>query len=145
VPNTLDRPFTDRPFKIFLAEDSRADAYLIELALQEHGISFELFTAFDGEEALKAVCGFGGGGSPCPDIALIDQNMPREDGSAVLRLIRQHPDCSSIPIIVMSSTESKNEHCMVEQFGAVFFRKPNNLPAFLELGALTKSLLPTHH
>jgi CheY-like chemotaxis protein len=134
----------ERPFKIFLAEDSRADAYLIELALQEHGISFELLTVFDGEEALKAVGGFGGGG-PCPDIALIDQNMPREDGGAVMRLIRKHPDCSSIPIIIMSSAESKNDQCMVEQFGAVFFRKPNNLPAFLELGALTKSLLATQH
>jgi two-component system, chemotaxis family, response regulator Rcp1 len=130
-----------RPFKIFLAEDSRADAYLIELALQEHGIFFELLTVVDGEEALKAVGAFGHG-EPCPDIALIDQNMPREDGGTVMRLIREHPDCASIPIIIMSSTESKNDQCLVEQFGAVFFRKPNNLPAFLELGALTKSLLP---
>jgi chemotaxis family two-component system response regulator Rcp1 len=133
-----------RPFKIFLAEDSQADAYLVELALQEHGISFELLTVFDGEEALKAVGAFGDG-SPCPDIALIDQNMPREDGGTVMRLIREHPDCASIPIIIMSSAESKNDHCLVEQFGAVFFRKPNNLPAFLELGALTKSLLPTRN
>ena len=139
MPNTLERPF-----KIFLAEDSKADAYLIELALQEHGISFELVTVFDGEAALKAVGGFGDR-CPCPDIALIDQNMPREDGGTVMRFIRKHPGCSSIPIIIMSSSESKNDQFMVEQFGAVFFRKPNNLPAFLELGALTKSLLRAPH
>jgi len=133
-----------RPFKIFLAEDSQADVYLIELALQEHGITFELLTVFDGEEALKVVGSFGKG-APCPDIALIDQNMPREDGSTVMRLIREHPGCASIPIIIMSSAESKNDQCLVEQFGAVFFRKPNNLPAFLELGALAKSLLPTQN
>lgn len=132
---------SERPFNIFLAEDSQADAYLIELALQEHGISFRLLTVFDGEAALKAVGSFGNG-EPCPDIALIDQNMPREDGGTVMRLIRQHPDCGSIPIIIMSSAESKTDQCVVQQFGAVFFRKPNNLPAFLELGALTKSLLP---
>ncbi len=130
----------ERPFKIFLAEDSKADAYLIELALQEHGLRFELFTVFDGEEALKAVGNFGDG-APCPDIALIDQNMPRENGGTVMQLLREHPDCASIPIIIMSSTESKTDQCLVERFGAVFFRKPNNLPAFLELGALTKSLL----
>jgi chemotaxis family two-component system response regulator Rcp1 len=133
-----------RPFKIFLAEDSQADVYLIELALQEHGITFELLTVFDGEEALKVVGSFGKG-APCPDIALIDQNMPREDGSTVMRLIREHPGCASIPIIIMSSAESKNDQYLVEQFGAVFFRKPNNLPAFLELGALAKSLLTTQN
>jgi two-component system response regulator len=136
---------SERPFNIFLAEDSRADAYLIELALREHGIAFELRAVFDGEEALKAVGTFGKAGAPCPDIALIDQNMPREDGGTVMRLIREHPECASIPIIIMSSTESRGDQCMVEQFGAVFFRKPNNLPAFLELGALTKSLLPTRN
>ncbi|HMF78945.1 MAG TPA: response regulator [Bryobacteraceae bacterium] len=134
----------DRPFKIFLAEDSRADVYLVELALQEHGITFELVTVFDGEEALKVVGAFGGG-APCPDIALIDQNMPREDGGTVMKLLRENPDCSKIPIIIMSSGETKQDRCMVEEFGAVFFRKPNNLPAFLELGALTKSLLPTRN
>lgn len=131
----------EHPFTIFLAEDSQADAYLVELALREHGICFKLSTAFDGEAALKAVQSFGRD-APCPDIALIDQNMPREDGAAVVQRIREHPDCGKIPIIIMSSTESKREHCLMERFSAVFFRKPNNLPAFLELGALTKSLLP---
>ncbi len=129
-----------RPFTIFLAEDSRADAYLVELALQEHGIPFRLVAAFDGEAAVKAVAAFGD--EVCPDIALIDQNMPRENGATVMRLIRASPHCSTIPIIIMSSSGSKRDQLLVDQFGAVFFRKPNNLPAFLELGALTKSLLP---
>jgi CheY-like chemotaxis protein len=132
---------SENAFIIFLAEDSRADAYLVDLALREHGICFKLITAFDGEDALNTVRNFGRE-TPFPDMALIDQNMPREDGKAVIQTLREQPNCAEIPVIIMSSADSQREHSLTRRFDAVFFRKPNNLPTFLELGALAKSLLP---
>ena len=38
--------------RILLAEDNPADVYLIEEALRENGVEFEMLVAEDGEQAL---------------------------------------------------------------------------------------------
>ncbi len=125
---------------VFLAEDNQADVYLVEMALQEAGILFKLHTVADGEEAIRTI-GLMSSANDCPGLALIDQNLPRLDGEHVVRTIRAHPDCADIPIIIMSSAESQRDRALVEQFNAVFFRKPTNLADFLQLGPLVSSLL----
>jgi two-component system, chemotaxis family, response regulator Rcp1 len=134
------QPADQRSIQVFLAEDNRADVFLVELALQEHGIRFELLTVSDGEEAIRTVNGFGNG-VPCPDIALIDQNLPKLDGDEVISILRAHPECHSVPIVVMSSSETHRELALAARFGAVYFRKPSSLPDFMKLGAVAKSLL----
>jgi chemotaxis family two-component system response regulator Rcp1 len=129
-----------QPIHVFLAEDNRADVYLIEMALREHGLRFELLSLSDGETAIERFEKFGHN-EPCPDIALIDQNLPRQDGNHVIIRIRAHPDCGSIPIIILSSSETRREREMAEQYQAVFFRKTSSLPGFMELGALVKRLV----
>jgi CheY-like chemotaxis protein len=129
-----------QPIHVFLAEDNRADVYLIEMALREHGLRFELLSMADGETAIERFEKFGHD-EPCPDIALVDQNLPRQDGDRVITCIRAHPDCGSIPIIIMSSSETHREREMTDQYQAVFFRKTSSLPDFMELGALVKRLL----
>jgi hypothetical protein len=57
-----------------------------------------------------------------------------------MEMIRQHEHCKTIPIVMMSSTESRRELEMAERFGATFFRKASNLSEFMELGALVKNL-----
>jgi len=127
-----------RHLKVFLAEDNQADVYLVEMALQEHGLQFTLTATLDGEEAIRRMGTFGD--ADCPDIALLDQNLPRVNGEQVMEMIRQHEFCKTIPIVIMSSTESRRELEMVERFGATFFRKASNLSDFMELGALVKDL-----
>jgi len=127
-----------RNLRVFLAEDNQADVYLVEMALQEHGLLFTLNATLDGEEAIRRVGTFGR--SDCPDIALLDQNLPRVNGEQVMEVIRQHEHCKTIPIIIMSSTESRRELEMTKKFGATFFRKAANLSDFMELGALVKNL-----
>ena len=127
-----------RDLRIFLAEDNQADVYLVEMALQEHGLRFTLTSALDGEEAIRSVVAFQE--LDCPDIALLDQNLPRVDGEKVMEAIRQHEHCKQIPIVIMSSSENRREHEAALKYGATFFRKAANLTDFLELGALVKNL-----
>lgn len=68
-----------RHIQVFLAEDNRADAYLVEPPLREHNVSFDLRVARDGEEALWAVNAFGKEES-VPDLAMLNLNLPREEG-----------------------------------------------------------------
>lgn len=129
----------DRNLRVFLAEDNQADVYLVEMALQEHGLRFTLTSALDGEEAIRQMGTFGE--ANCPDIALLDQNLPRMTGEQVMQVIRAHEFCKKIPIVIMSSAESRRDQEMVQRFGATFFRKAANLNDFLELGALVKTLV----
>jgi CheY-like chemotaxis protein len=128
----------DRNLRVFLAEDNEADVYLVEMALQEHGLRFTLTSALDGEEAIRQMGGFCE--SNCPDIALLDQNLPRVTGEQVMQAFRAHEHCKRIPIVIMSSAESRHDQEMVQKFGATFFRKAADLNDFLELGALVKTL-----
>lgn len=131
--------FEQGNLRVFLAEDNQADVYLIEMALQEHGLRFTLTSALDGEDAIRRMIAFGE--SDCPDIALLDQNLPRITGEKVMEVIRAHQHCKEIPIVILSSSETRRELEMAERFGATFFRKVPNLNEFLELGALVKNLL----
>jgi CheY-like chemotaxis protein len=108
------------------------------MALQEHGLQFTLTATLDGEEAIRRMGTFDH--SDCPDIALLDQNLPRVNGEQVMEMIRQHEHCKTIPIVIMSSTESRRELEMAQKFNATFFRKAANLSDFMELGALVKNL-----
>jgi CheY-like chemotaxis protein len=129
---------SDRNLRVFLAEDNQADVYLVEMALQEHGLLFTLTATLDGEEAIRRMTAFGH--SDCPDIALLDQNLPRINGEQVMEVIRQHEYCNNIPIVIMSSTETRRELEMAQKYGAIFFKKASDLNDFLELGALVKDL-----
>ena len=66
--------------RILLAEDNPADVYLIEEALRENGVAFEMLVAEDGEQALTMLA------DPERelDVVLLDLNMPKRGGSEVL-------------------------------------------------------------
>jgi CheY-like chemotaxis protein len=128
-----------RPLRIFLAEDNRADVYLVELALREEELPFTLRLVSDGEAALRMVAAFGET-EPLPDIALLDVNLPRQDGDQVLRSLRSHPCCGCTPIVIMTSSDSFRDRETAERYQAVFFPKPSDLTGFLELGRLVKRL-----
>ena len=128
----------NRILRIFLAEDNQADVYLVQMALQEHGVRFTLTSALDGEDAIRRMAAFQA--ADCPDIALLDQNLPRVTGERVMEVIRAHEHCGTIPIVIMSSSENRRDQAMAQKFGATFFRKAANLNDFFELGAIVKDL-----
>jgi chemotaxis family two-component system response regulator Rcp1 len=128
-----------RTVRVFLAEDNRADVYLVEMALKEHQIPFALRLVEDGDEALRVVERFGQE-EPVPDIALLDLNLPRQEGDQIVRRLRQHPCCGSMPIVIMTSSDSDRDRAMAKTYNAVFFSKPADLSGFLELGSLVKEL-----
>ncbi len=77
---------------VFLAEDNRGDILLVKQALIAHQIQHDLHIARDGGEALEFVAQIGKpGGVPCPDIILLDLNLPKVDGPAVLAEFQHSP------------------------------------------------------
>ncbi len=129
--------------QILLAEDNEGDVMLVEQALAEHEIVHELYVVKDGDEALGYVAGMGSGdGPPCPDVLLLDLNLPKVDGPQVLKHFRQHPACAQTPVIVVTSSDAPRDRERVKALGAnAYFRKPSDFTEFMALGALVKELL----
>jgi CheY-like chemotaxis protein len=126
------------PLRILLAEDNLGDVLLVQDALQSHKIPNELHVVRDGEEALAFIEKMGEpDGIPCPDLMLLDLNLPKVDGSEVLSRFRKHPECAQTPVIVITSSDAHRDRERMAQFGiARYFRKPSDLNAFLKLGAV---------
>ena len=127
--------------QILLAEDNEVDVILVEQALEEHQILHELHVVRDGDEALNFVAGMGSGdGPPCPDILLLDLNLPKVDGPQVLQRFRKHPACAETPVIVVTSSDAPKDRQRVKALGAnAYFRKPSDLTEFMALDLVQKN------
>jgi chemotaxis family two-component system response regulator Rcp1 len=128
--------------QILLAEDNRGDVMLVQKALEEHHLVHELHVVSDGEEALEFIRDMGkSAATPCPDLLVLDLNLPKVDGSEVLSEFRKHPECLATPVIVMSSSDAPRDRTKINALGVNhYFRKPTDLDAFMELGAVVRQV-----
>jgi len=131
------------PYRIWIAEDNPADVYLIEEALRRHQFAYRLETADNGEDMLKMIAGIDQDPSlSCPDLFLIDLNLPRRPGDEVLARIRQSSRCAHVPAIVITSSDSPKDRARARELGASFyFRKPADLEKFMAIGGIVRDFL----
>jgi CheY-like chemotaxis protein len=128
---------------ILLIEDNPGDVLLVKRALQEHRIAHDMYVVRDGGEALDFVARMGRPGeAPCPDVLLLDLNLPKVDGPEVLGEFRKHPDCANTPVIVVTSSDRQEDRIRMAGFGiAHYFKKPIDLEAFLKLGSVVRDII----
>ena len=131
-----------KPLYILVAEDNHADVILFREALEHHHIEYQLHVVGDGQSALQFVAQMGSSPeTPCPDLMLLDLNLPKVDGPAILQEFRKHPECAFTPVIVVTSSDAQTDRAKVAEFQVTrYFRKPSDLDAFMELGRIVKEL-----
>jgi len=129
--------------RIFLAEDNPADVYLIERALKTHGVDFQLDVASDGRQAMSLLrTGADGRDESRPDLIVLDLNLPYYSGSEILQWIRETDPLSSIPVVVLTSSDSPRDRLTAMESGAnSYIRKPSRLEDFMAIGAALKDML----
>jgi len=81
--------------KILVIEDDKFLRELLERKLQEEG--FTVSSANNGEEGLEKIK------EEKPELVLLDLILPGIDGFEILKKIRENPELSHIPIIVLSN------------------------------------------
>lgn len=129
------------PLIIFLAEDNLGDVFLVKQALLEQGIAFRMIVAEDGPNARTLLDQFGEE-LPCPDLLLVDLNLPKMEGRELVELFREHPICSSVPVIVISSSQALKDRLWAAEAGVShYFRKPSDLEEFMKLGGIVGDLV----
>lgn len=128
---------------VLLAEDNLGDIVLVRRALEEHQIEHDLHVVKDGAEALDFIAQMGKPGHvPCPDLVLLDLNLPKVDGAHVLLEFRKHDGCARTPVIAVSSSDLAADRERMAALGvARYFRKPSSLDGFMRLGAVVREVV----
>ncbi|MCC6155224.1 MAG: response regulator, partial [Candidatus Hydrogenedentes bacterium] len=104
-------PDASRPAVILLVEDDPDDQELTKRALRSSKLRNQLRIVNDGEAALNYLYRRGEYSeprdAPRPDLILLDLNMPKVDGRAVLSQIKVDPDLRQIPVVVLTTSSSE--------------------------------------
>ncbi|MCU1330555.1 MAG: response regulator receiver protein [Bryobacterales bacterium] len=130
-------------FQLLIVEDNRADVFVIQEAIREYNIPAVLHVVDDGEKAISFLERAANDDSaPCPQMLLLDLNLPKKTGLEVLAHVRQSSVCSQVPVVVVTSSDSPRDRDAAARLGATqYFCKPSNYTQFLKLGAILRQLL----
>ena len=80
--------------------------------------------------------------APCPDLVLLDINMPRYKGGDILRRLRASSRCKNALVLVVTSSNSSRDREEMDALGANgYFRKPSEFSEFMALGRIVRDLL----
>jgi CheY-like chemotaxis protein len=122
---------------ILLVEDDQDDVELMQDALRDKGIHFQMDVIKQGDKVLpflKSCKSF-------PNIILLDLNLPKMHGREVLSRIKLSDDFRHIPIAILttSSSQAEKEFCL--SAGASYFlTKPSTVDGFNKTIELIKKI-----
>lgn len=101
---------SNRLLEILLVEDNQADIVLMQEVLADAGITLNMHTANDGEEAMAYLRREGVyAEDPLPDLIILDLNIPKKHGYDVLREIKEDEYLQHIPVIIMTTSRARED------------------------------------
>lgn len=126
---------TCAPIHILLVEDSPGDVRLTREALRSATLPLELHVVNDGVEALEFLGRQGAfSTAPRPSLVLLDLNLPRLGGREVLKTIKDDPALMSIPVVVLTTSESATDIQQSYRLRAnCYVPKPVDMDALVEV------------
>jgi CheY-like chemotaxis protein len=124
---------------IYMGEDNDSDIELVRMALDELGCMVRINTARNGEEALNFLRTLRSAPGPAthPDVILLDLNMPRVGGIEILTYLSQHQDLRSIPVVILTTSDSPRDRATCLRLGAFAY-----IVKARRFGELVASLAP---
>jgi len=82
--------------KILVIEDESEQVLAVKIRLEAGG--YELISAINGEEGLNKAC-------ECkPDLILLDIFLPKMNGYQVCKRLKENPDTSNIPVLMITAS-----------------------------------------
>jgi CheY-like chemotaxis protein len=124
---------TRRITEVLLVDDNPADSDLVREVLARNRCPSHVHTVIDGLEAIAFLHRQGKyGAETIPDLVVLDLNLPRKDGRAVLAEIKADPVLRATPIVIFSSSEARQDVVRSYELGAnSYVNKPGNLEDFV--------------
>jgi adenylate cyclase len=116
--------------KILVVDDVPENVRLLEAVLTSRG--YDVISATDGRVALELAA------SAKPDLALLDVVMPRPDGYAVCRRLRESEETAVLPVVMVTASQEEEKTKAIEAGADDLIAKPLDHD---ELLARVRSLL----
>lgn len=109
---------------ILLVEDDQLDVISVERSLNKLDQNFELFTAYNGIEALEILKE---NPKNLPDIILLDLNMPKMNGIEFLKVLKSDERYKNINVFIMTTSGEETDRRTAEGLGiSGYLIKPLN-------------------
>ncbi|PQA58623.1 response regulator [Siphonobacter curvatus] len=123
--------------RVYLVDDDEDDRFFAEQGLSENAdCEINFFT--NGEELIRHLQHLSG--TQFPNLIFLDLNMPRMNGFETLEVLKTNPQWGTIPVIVLTTSNSIHEKEKVLALGAMdFLTKPSD---FTRLTEILASLSP---
>jgi len=116
----------NRTLRIVLIEDDTDDVELLQDALDIRNIAYEMLLLKDG----SAAASYCENTVSLPDIIIMDFNLPRVHGREVVNFIRCRKKFSNVPILILSTSSSKEDIAFAYKAGAdKYLIKPSTIEA----------------
>jgi CheY-like chemotaxis protein len=122
---------------ILIADDDPEDRLLVKDALGESGWAHDARFVSDGEELLEYLLHQGAyrdpRSAPKPSLILLDLNMPKKDGRAALREIKERDALRLIPVVALTTSSAEEDVWKTYQLGASsYIQKPATFSGLVE-------------
>ncbi|MHB9112631.1 MAG: response regulator [Thermoleophilia bacterium] len=129
-----------KKIEVLLVEDNPNDAELALRSLKQHNLANNVHWVKDGAEALDYVFGSSPDTAPHLDgvlkLILLDLKLPKVNGKEVLKKVKVDPQSSSIPVVVMTSSNDDRDIEECYRLGAnSYITKPVEFEKFAKVVA----------
>ncbi|MHB0867163.1 MAG: response regulator [Thermoleophilia bacterium] len=127
-----------KKIEVLLVEDNPNDAELALRSLKQHNLANNVHWVKDGAEALDYVFGNSPEKGPHLDgvlkLILLDLKLPKVNGKEVLKKVKADPRSSSIPVVVMTSSNDDRDIEECYRLGAnSYICKPVEFEKFVKV------------
>jgi len=121
--------------ELLIVDDNPADTALAREALAECAYRGQISSVGDGVEALAFLTRRGKYVHAIkPDLVILDLNLPKRDGLAVLTAMKANPDLRKIPVVIFSTSQLPQDIARSYELGAnCYVSKPGNLTEFFSM------------
>src|SRR5688572_14227976 len=127
-------------YNVLVMEDSIPDVHLVSLCFRQVSPAVKLHFTKDGVEGGDFLFKRGSFAKvPTPDLILMDLNMPRKDGRTLLKELKADPVVGTIPVVMLSTSNSPEEIGECHRLGAsAFVTKPVDV---MKMAKIVKTLV----
>jgi CheY-like chemotaxis protein len=107
----------DRVVNILLVEDDNLDVIDVKRTLDKMHILNNTIVAKNGEDALEILNQKAGSPEGCPDLVLIDINMPKMNGLEFLSAVRKVDEWKDLKCFIITTSDEKVDRIAAKELG----------------------------
>ena len=140
----MPRVETSERTVLLMADDDPADCLLTEKALRKADITCPLYVVHDGAELMDYLKRRGDyadpSAAPRPSLILLDLNMPKVNGTEFLEQLRDEPELSSIPVVILTTSDDERDIAASYALGAnAYLVKPSAFDDMVSVAQVVKA------